>query len=838
MSTDPNRFDLVALLGSFPVKGAIFTTYTLSLTWFETYLLRQLERQGAGRVAVLADADGVEMSLREGLARGVGIRYALEAVRLPRGVMHAKVAVVWGDETLLVAVGSGNLTLPGMQRNLEVWDVLTAGMSEAPPESLLTRGVADGVSAFLEGLRRRLDARAWANGLIDEARGALIAWREDLPDSQEPTWLDSSREPIGDQVVKALGQAPRRFEWLSPFHDPAGEAVLKLGRETGATHNTLLFADDTTFPLALARRKGPVSARQVNVESGSHHAKVYRWLGPSQSHILAGSANATHAALWTTDNLEACLLRSAATDAWDGLLESDPAEPKEVAPPPINAASAPLRIASARGGEDGVRVVLSVSGSEPERVCLGYLEHDDQIDAPWAGEVKIPFPAVYDALRPSPLRVQAEMQRDGRVWRARAWVSFDAWLDTSPAYRRSVTQLARLLGADGGEDEDRIEILNLFAEEHARTLGALGRWVPAGGTRTADHAAKPDADVPVSVRLLLLAGGGDGRVGGHTSTGPTGTVDGVLHAMREAFRALDDGQGASVQDEDDDENPTSARRVEASRRMAVAASAAVTDFESRFFQVVSATTSRPAKPEYALAYAAFCMRLALRLRARASDPAEALLNSLDNWVKALFGPRTAGPPLAILLRVEAPPSELTGLAAAAIAVLARRAVDRVDPRRPSRRLHRRALREALGTLDRFAPGTTPRMPRELADAMPAESADPGASLDALRRLPTSQVRMSWIMGTANKLAARTIKLREVTDAPPVEPHGALDPDELELLAAAHRGRAPRASVPWAVACPGCHSSLPEETRNRLSASKVQLCGVMRCGLWLVPLEAQ
>lgn len=756
---------------------------------------------------------------------------------MPRGVMHAKVAVVWGDDTLLVAVGSGNLTLPGMQRNLEVWDVLTAGVVGVDPQSVLTRRVADGVSGFLKGLRGRLDPGAWANGPMDEALRALSGWRDDLPDFEEPAWVDSTRESVGDQVVRLLGQAPRHFEWLSPFHDPAGEAVLRLARETGAVRNTLLFSNDTTFPLTAARRNYEVFARQLNVKSGPHHAKVYRWREQARSHILAGSANATRTALWTTDNLEACLLRSGPADAWDGLLASETVDPKERLSPPVVGSNSPLRIASARAGDQGVRVVLAVSGVAPETVSVGYLEHDDQLDCAWTAELTLPFPTAYDPLRPTPLRVQAQMLLDGRVWRARAWVSFDAWLDTSPAYRRSVTQLARLLGAEGGEDEDRIEILNLFAEEHARTLGALGRGVSVSGMSAAARGGA-DADLPVPVRLLMLAGGGSGHLGGRASAGPVGTVDGVLHAMREAFRALDEGQIGSMRDDDDDETPpASARRVEAGRGLAVAASVAVTDFESRFFKAVSATTMRPAKPEYALAYAAFCMRLGIRLRARASDPTEALLNSLDNWVKALFGPRDAGPPLVVLLGVPVPPSELTGLAAAAIAVLSRRAAARVDPRRPSQRLHTRALREALDVLDRFAPGTAPRAPRELADAMPAETADLQVSLEALRQLPTNRSRMTWIMGTASRLHGRTLKLRDVIDSAAVDPHGALEPDERELLAAAHRGRLPRAALPWAKACPGCHSTLPEETRNRLSARKVQLCGVMRCGRWLVPQEA-
>ncbi len=72
-----------------------------------------------------------------------------------------------------MAVGSGNLTLPGMQRNLETWDVLLGGYPETPDEHQLSRGVAEAALEFLGSLRGEIDKEAWAQNAIREAAAAL-----------------------------------------------------------------------------------------------------------------------------------------------------------------------------------------------------------------------------------------------------------------------------------------------------------------------------------------------------------------------------------------------------------------------------------------------------------------------------------------------------------------------------------------------------------------------------------------------------------------------------------------------------------------------------------------
>src|SRR5437868_770641 len=144
-----HALSLIEILQSVPADGALFTSFTLSLTWFETHLLRGLERRGIRQVLVLADPRGVAESASESLAMGPGLRYALEAVEAPAGVFHPKLALLWSREHLLLAVGSGNLTFAGMQHNLEAWEVLAAGVPGLSLERQLTRSLASDLLSFL-----------------------------------------------------------------------------------------------------------------------------------------------------------------------------------------------------------------------------------------------------------------------------------------------------------------------------------------------------------------------------------------------------------------------------------------------------------------------------------------------------------------------------------------------------------------------------------------------------------------------------------------------------------------------------------------------------------------
>ena len=137
---------LAEVLQCRPWNRALFTTYSLSLTFFESVILRLLRQSGCREIWVVADAQGYQSSLMERRSHGVGQEYHLVPIALPHGVFHPKCCYLEGPDGDLLAVGSGNLTFGGFGRNLEVMDVLSP---ESSPDCFREFG------AFLNALRRR-----------------------------------------------------------------------------------------------------------------------------------------------------------------------------------------------------------------------------------------------------------------------------------------------------------------------------------------------------------------------------------------------------------------------------------------------------------------------------------------------------------------------------------------------------------------------------------------------------------------------------------------------------------------------------------------------------------
>jgi hypothetical protein len=68
------------LISAHPWQRAAFTTYALSLSFFEAIVLDALVRAEAREALILADVDGVRAALGEYGARRVGRDYEVEPV--------------------------------------------------------------------------------------------------------------------------------------------------------------------------------------------------------------------------------------------------------------------------------------------------------------------------------------------------------------------------------------------------------------------------------------------------------------------------------------------------------------------------------------------------------------------------------------------------------------------------------------------------------------------------------------------------------------------------------------------------------------------------------------
>ena len=117
--------------------GAVFLTYTLNLTFFEQMIAPMLDQAGCANVLILADPDGYSGALEIGVKTisGAGLRYVCTPVmRTGRGVQHAKLLLMAGPKRGRLLVGSGNLTLHGFGRNLELYSYFECDPANSQPE--------------------------------------------------------------------------------------------------------------------------------------------------------------------------------------------------------------------------------------------------------------------------------------------------------------------------------------------------------------------------------------------------------------------------------------------------------------------------------------------------------------------------------------------------------------------------------------------------------------------------------------------------------------------------------------------------------------------------------
>ena len=303
----------VDLVSAHPWRRVTFTTYALSLSFFEAVILDALVRGGEGSEAlILADVHGVRESLSEQGAHRVGKDYDVEPVAVSGGVFHAKISVLSSPDECHVLVGSGNLTFNGWGGNCESLEHLHPGFA---PDA-----IAD-VAEFFDLLpvsdRIRYGARDRCAAVAADLRRAITA-RPRSGDIRLFHNLDVSIASQIAQTVADLGGAMRLVA-AAPFWD-GGAAIDSLSKAIGVdeifvhahTKGSVEGLAGSNWPRSARTRVLPVRVALMDApaEAGRPlHAKAFEILCRRGRVLISGSANGTGAALGPDRNIEAAVVR-------------------------------------------------------------------------------------------------------------------------------------------------------------------------------------------------------------------------------------------------------------------------------------------------------------------------------------------------------------------------------------------------------------------------------------------------------------------------------------------------------------------------------------------------
>ena len=293
-----------------PWHRAIFTTYALSLAFFEAVILDALVRGGGREALILADVEGVRGALSEQGARRIGKDYELEPVAVRFGAFHPKISVLSAGGECHLLVGSGNLTFGGWGGNFEVIEHLHPSFAA---------DAFDDVANFFELLavadRIRHGVANRCSAIVDDLR-ASTRGRSRTGQIRLFHSLDGAISQKLAQVAEDLGGAVRLVT-ASPFWD-GGSAIDALcdtlglpevfvhAHEGGSVEGTA----GSNWPAHSTTTVHPVRLEKLNEDKPRRlHAKVFEVLCKRGRVVLSGSANATTAALGSNRNVEACVAR-------------------------------------------------------------------------------------------------------------------------------------------------------------------------------------------------------------------------------------------------------------------------------------------------------------------------------------------------------------------------------------------------------------------------------------------------------------------------------------------------------------------------------------------------
>lgn len=323
--------ELIKEIPSGRFHSALMTSFSINLYYWEIQLLRSLAGKGINFVSALVDSDCLSEQLLKYCQAFSGrkpLDFSLHGYKM-KGAFHPKIQFYAGRESVLALIGSGNLTIMGHGRNLEVWCPVLVDNTKSPAYPFVRN-----VWNYLKGLYLELGPEA--ENIIRSIEENCAILREDFDGAeiehfigddsirfftnQNTSLFNQCHEWIGEERIKTITV-------MSPFYDSKAELVKALYSLYKPRQIRLIIEDGFG---ALPKRKSIPKYvklykwREIKDASGLKcqdffHSKCFFFEGEQNHYMLCGSANASVAAFGLQDvkpsNHEACVgFKSKTTD--------------------------------------------------------------------------------------------------------------------------------------------------------------------------------------------------------------------------------------------------------------------------------------------------------------------------------------------------------------------------------------------------------------------------------------------------------------------------------------------------------------------------------------------
>jgi hypothetical protein len=274
------------------------TTYSVELEFFDEYLFRRLGEPPLS-ATILADAGtharlwttGGDVLRR---LRRANRDYLLRPVLFGTGAFHPKTYLLGNKTEGTLLVGSGNLTLGGVERGREVFTEFHSG----EPEDV---GSIRRWRQWMDGVVERLDDQEVTYRWL-RLRKECVEWLEGEPVGSK--FVATGDRSILDQVADGIDPPVDELHVMAPFYDRDALALAALiDRFRPRRLRVYLGAHTSVHGPALAAIVSGFDGQAALYEIEPLefvHAKLIGIVAGKQGRLLLGSANLSRAALLGT----------------------------------------------------------------------------------------------------------------------------------------------------------------------------------------------------------------------------------------------------------------------------------------------------------------------------------------------------------------------------------------------------------------------------------------------------------------------------------------------------------------------------------------------------------
>jgi hypothetical protein len=271
------------------------TTYSIELEFFDEYLFRRLGDPPLS-ATILADAS---THVRLWTAGGDTLRrlrranrdYLLRPVLLGPGAFHPKTYLLGNANEGVLLVGSGNLTLAGVERGREIF----ARFDSHEAEDL---GSIRGWRQWMEGVVERLGDPEVSYRWL-RLRGECAEWLEGEADGSR--FVANSERSMLDQFAEGIASPVDELHVMAPFYDRDALALSELisrlePRRLGVYLGAHTSVHGPSLVSVVSRFAGQAALYEVE-PAEFVHAKLVGVVSDDRGRLLLGSANLSRAAL-------------------------------------------------------------------------------------------------------------------------------------------------------------------------------------------------------------------------------------------------------------------------------------------------------------------------------------------------------------------------------------------------------------------------------------------------------------------------------------------------------------------------------------------------------------